>query len=107
MSEFVDNLHEVFTLFGPLSTRRMFGGHGIYHQGLMFALVADDQLYLKADAQSSSLFEAQGLERFRYIKNGKTMKMSYFLAPEVIFDDPDQARIWATHAYDAALRNRK
>lgn len=107
MSDFVDYLAEVFQLFGPIRTRRMFGGHGVYHQDLMFGLVADDVLYLKGDAESAKLFEDKGLDRFEYVKNGKPMKMSYFLAPEEIYDDPDVARIWAQHAYDAARRSKK
>lgn len=107
MSEFVDYLHEVFESFGPISSRRMFGGYGIYHEGLMFGLVADDALYLKADEQARNHFEDLDLHPFEYTKNGKVMQMSYYAAPEEIFDDPDTARIWARRAYDAAVRNKK
>lgn len=107
MNEFTDNLKEVFALFGPVQAPRMFGGYGIYHDGLMFALVADDVLYLKADAKSVSAFADKGLGPFEYEKNGKVVKMSYYLAPEAIFDDPEQAREWAVMAFDAALRSRK
>jgi DNA transformation protein len=104
MSEFVAYLHEVFATFGPITAKRMFGGHGIYHNGLMIGLVADDTLYLKADTESRPLFEARGLHAFEYIKNGKAMQMSYLTAPEDIFDDPDDATLWAERAYQAALR---
>jgi DNA transformation protein len=56
VSEFVDYLHEVFGRFGPIHVRRMFGGYGIYHDGIMFGLVADDTLYLKADASTAKHF---------------------------------------------------
>jgi DNA transformation protein len=46
MNEFVDYLHEVFELFGPIRARKMFSEYGIYHNGLMFGLVAGDTLYL-------------------------------------------------------------
>jgi len=107
MNEFIDNLKEVFATFGPIQSRKMFGGYGIYHDGLMFALVADDVLYLKADAASIGAFEAEGLGPFEYEKNGKAVKMSYYLAPEAIFDDPELAREWAVMAFDAALRSKK
>ena len=107
MSEFVDYLHEVFESFGPISSRRMFGGYGIYHEGLMFGLVADDALYLKADKQARKHFEELDLHPFEYNKNGKVMKMSYYAAPEEVFDDPDVAHVWARRAYDAAVRNKK
>lgn len=107
MSEFVEHLHEVLADFGPITSRRMFGGHGIYHRGLMFALVADDELYFKADARSAAAFSERGLDAFTYVKNGRAMHMSYRRAPEEIFDDRKSAREWATLAYEAALRGRK
>lgn len=107
MTEFVDNLEEVFALFGSIHARRMFGGYGVFHDGLMFGLVADDVLYLKADGESSVAFEKRGSGQFEYEKNAKKMKMSYYLAPEEIFDDPEEARVWANRAFDAALRSKK
>ncbi len=104
MSEFVSYLHEVFASFGPINSKRMFGGHGIYHQGLMFALVADDALYLKADANSRAEFASRGLAAFEFMKQGKPMQMSYFAAPESIFDDPVEAAIWANRGFQAAVR---
>lgn len=107
MSEFVDSLHDVFTRFGTISTRRMFGGHGVYHEGLMFALVADDCIYLKVDKETSEHFEARHLEPFYYDRKGKAIKMSYRAAPEEIFEDPDIAEVWAKRAYQAAVRSKK
>lgn len=106
MSEFVDSLQEIFTLFGAVYSRRMFGGHGIYHDGLMFGLVVDDVLYLKADDASVDTFTRLGLAPFSYEKAGKTIRIAYYMAPEEIFDDPELAREWATRAFDAALRAR-
>ena len=85
----------------------MFSAHGIYHDDLMFGLVADDELYLKADDLSAEHFTNLELPQFKYQKNDKSMKMSYFLAPEEIFEDPEQAKKWTTLAFDAALRNKK
>lgn len=106
MSEFVSFLHEVFESFGTIRSRKMFGGHGIYHQDLMFGLVADDELYLKTDEDNLAEFEQRGLEPFQFeTKDGKVMQMSYLKAPEEIYDDPDEAQYWANLAFDAALRN--
>lgn len=106
MSEYVEYLKEAFELFGPITARKMFGGYGIYHNGLMFALVADDTLYFKADAENSSYFEEEGLGAFEYNKNGKLMKMSYYLAPDEIMDDREQAAMWARRSFEAALRSQ-
>jgi DNA transformation protein len=107
VNEFVEHLNEVFRLFGAIHSKRMFGGYGIYHQGLMFGLVADDTLYLKTDAVSAPQFSEAGCVPFEYNKNGTTMRMSYASAPIEIFDDPEMARDWASLAYAAALRSRK
>ncbi len=106
MSEFVDYLLEVFEPFGPVRARRMFGGHGLYHRDVMFALVADDRLYLKCDATTVEQFRARELEPFQYLKAGKWVQLSYYAAPEEIFDDPETAVHWARLACDAALRAR-
>ncbi|WP_355660982.1 TfoX/Sxy family protein [Halomonas salifodinae] len=106
MSDYTDYLGDVFAAFGPITVRRMFGGYGIYHDGLMFALVADETLYLKVDAQSLGDFEAQGLEPFVYVKGGRPVKMSYYQAPVAIFEDEALAADWARRAFAAALRTR-
>ena len=108
MSEFVNYLHEVFEHFGVIHSRKMFGGNGIYHNDLMFALVADDELYIKADDQSIAEFEQLGLTPFAITnKDGKVMTMRYYHAPEDIFDDPELARHWAQLGFDAALRAKQ
>jgi DNA transformation protein and related proteins len=107
MSDFIEFLHEVFEGFGIISSRRMFGGYGIYHEGVMFGLVADDILYLKADESTQEKFVSKGLKPFQYKKGEKTISMSYFLAPEGIYDDHEQAKIWATLAYDVAVQTKK
>ena len=107
MSEFIDYLHEVLAPFGPVQTRRMFGGYGVYHDGVMFAIVVDEVLYLKADEQSAPEFEALSLCRFEYLKQGKPVRMSFFEAPDAVFDDADEAVRWARCAFEAALRSRK
>ena len=73
----------------------------------MFGLVADDELYLKADSESVSFFEDKGLLPFEYNKKGKLMKMSYYQAPEEIFEDPEEAKAWAQRAYETAVRAKK
>ena len=104
MSEYVEYLKEVFEEIGPITARKMFGGYGIYYNGLMFALVSDDMLYLKADEENSGYFKKAGLSQFEYDKNGKTVKMSYYQAPDEIMEDREQAAVWARRSYEAALR---
>lgn len=84
----------------------MFGGYGIYHDGLMFALVTDDTLYLKADETTKQQFIDKNLTPFEYDKGNKTIQMSYYLAPEEIYDDPEEAVYWAKLAWQVALSSK-
>lgn len=105
MSEFTDYLQDVFSQFGQISARRMFGGHGIYFDDCMFGLVAEDTLYLKVDQENIHHFKELDLPPFTFEKNkGGTMSMSFHLAPETIFEDHDEAALWAEHAWAAAKR---
>ena len=106
MSEFIGHLQEILEPFGPVLARRMFGGYGIYREGIMFGIVVDDTLYLKSDPTTAEDFVAKGLRQFEYQKAGKTVKMSFYLAPEDFLEDPDEAMLWAARAYAAALRAR-
>ena len=105
MSEFADQLHEIFERFGPIQLRRMFGGHGVYHDGRMFGLIAGERLYLKTDEASRTHFEARRLAPFEYTRQGKTTRMSYWEAPPELFEDRDEAAVWARRAWEAALRS--
>lgn len=106
MSDYTEYLQDVFELFGPITARRMFGGHGIYHDGVMFALVADETLYLKTDAQTVGDFEREGLGPFEYDKGGRVVRMSYYQAPEALFEDRELAADWARRSLEAAWRAR-
>ena len=107
MSEFIEYLQELFEQFGPVHARNMFGGYGIYHDGVMFGLVEDDTLYLKADETSVEYFQSRGLGQFEYDKGGKTVKMSYYRAPDEILDNAEEAALWARRAWEVAFRAKK
>ena len=94
---------------GPVQAKRMFGGAGIYCRGVMFALVADDVLYLKVDDSNRADFEEAGAEPFRPYpdKAGKAMVMSYYEAPADILEARDCLTSWAQQALDVAMRKKK
>ena len=103
-SGFIEFLYEVFEEFGQIEIPKMFGGFGVYHDGVMFGLVANDMLYLKADETTKDHFESMGLPQFEYERSGKKIKMSYYRAPEEIFDDREKAALWARRAYKVAVK---
>ncbi|MEE9320943.1 MAG: TfoX/Sxy family protein [Granulosicoccus sp.] len=107
MSEFTDYLTDLLDDFGAVRVRRMFGGYGIYHEGFMFGLIADDVLYLKVDAENMAFFEELDLPTFTYLKNGRTMAMSYRQAPEDFLEDRLVAADWAMRSLAAAQRAKR
>ena len=103
--DYLDFISEALEAFGPVDTRRMFGGAGVFREKLMFGLIADEQFYLKADDENRPDFEAEDCPPFIYeAKGGKRTVMSYSLVPERLYDDPEEMAAWARKAYDAALR---
>jgi DNA transformation protein len=107
-AEFLEFIAEQMTEFGPVSVRRMFGGAGIFRDGLMFALIVGEDLYFKADAQTQPAFEAEGLDPFTYAtkKQPRTV-MSYWRAPARCLDDGDEMTKWCRDAFAVALRSAK
>jgi len=88
---------------GPVEARAMFGGWGMFLDGVMFALMADDAIYLRADDDSRGDFEALGLTPFRPWPE-KPMTMPYYPLPEGMLDDVDKLRDWSGRAIAAARR---
>ena len=102
--EFSIYVVELMQSLGPVRVKAMFGGYGIFLNGLMFGLIADNVLYLKIDQETENEFKAMGLEPFTYHKKGKELKMSYYQAPEEVLEDSEEMHLWASKAYSAALR---
>jgi DNA transformation protein len=98
-------LIELFQPFGGVAVRNMFGGQGISHQGLNIAIVIEGALCLKADEETTPMFEGEGMTAWKYQrKDGKPIDMGYWTVPERLFDDPDEFGGWAQSAFEAALR---
>ena len=91
---------------GDVQARPMFGGFGVYLQGLMFALLLDDVVYIKVDEVSVGRFQARGLVPFQYEARGKVSSLKYYQAPDEAYDDRDAMVEWARLGFEAALRQR-
>ncbi|MDA7948618.1 MAG: TfoX/Sxy family protein [Hyphomicrobiaceae bacterium] len=105
--EYKSFLNDLFAGFSPVSIRSMFGGAGVFHDDVMFALIADDTLYLKVDDVNRDDFESEGMKPFTYTGKGKPVSMSYWEVPEAAYDDPDLFVEWARKAFAAAQRSKK
>ncbi|MEO8331265.1 MAG: TfoX/Sxy family protein [Gallionella sp.] len=103
-NEFVDYVAELMAGWAAVSLRKMFREYGLYREGSMFALIADDQLYFKADMGNESQFERAGSHPFVYISQTRTVQMSYWPAPDDSLESAAEMAGWCQSAYAAALR---
>ncbi len=102
-----DDIRDLFAGLGPVSIRRMFGGKGIYHEGLIIAVDMRGVLLVKGDADVSAEYEAAGARRWSYDGKGRPVAMPYWYVPVNALDDPDEMADWARKAYGAAVRSEK
>jgi DNA transformation protein len=104
-----DFLRDLFSAFRPVTVRRMFGGAGLYADGVMFALWSSGgTLYLKVDDGNETDFIRENLPSFAPVmKSGKHAVMPYRQMPERLYDDPDELAQWAARALAAAQRQKR
>lgn len=104
-----DDIRDLFAGLGPVGIRRMFGGKGIYYDGLIIAVELRGELMLKGDELSAPDLETARARQWTYVgsRHGKTVSMPYWSVPDGAFDDPDEFTAWARRAYEAALRAQK
>jgi DNA transformation protein len=97
-------IRELFSAFGTVSVCRMFGGHGVFADGMMFALESDGELYLKADDLTIPKLAAENSAPFIYRARGREIALSYWKLPERLYDEPDEFAGFAQDAFGAAQR---
>jgi len=102
-SPYIDFLIEHFEPIGEVTARAMFGGHGLYCDGIFFALVANNAVFLKADDVNRPDFETLGLKPFRPFED-QLVVMQYYEAPAEMFEDADALKHWAGGAVAAGIR---
>lgn len=103
-----DLVRDLFGALGEITVRAMFGGAGIYCDGVMFALIgADTGIYLKAEGVLARALAAGGSEPFTYQRDGADRTMNYWLMPEDGLEDPEEACLWASRSLDIARAARK
>lgn len=102
---FAEFLQEQLAPLGRVTLRRMFGKTGVFCDGAMLGIVSDNMLYLRVDDLNRAAFaEAASTPPLNYAKKGTVIDLSYWRAPERLFDEPDELVAWARLALAAARR---
>ena len=104
--DFVNFVADQLSRWGPVSIRRMFGGAGLYRDGKMFGLIADDVAYLKVDDSNRDDFVKAGSSPFNpYPEKVKTTVMSYYEIPPEVLENPDELAQWAERSLAIQAKN--
>ena len=102
---FAEFLRDQLAPVGRITTRRMFGKTGVFCDGFMLGMVTDNTLYFRVDEGNRATFkEAEAFPPLNYRKKGETIDLSFWRAPERLFDEPDELVTWARAALAAAQR---
>jgi DNA transformation protein and related proteins len=102
---FAEFLREQLAPLGRVTTRRMFGKTGVFCDGVMLGMVTDNTLYFRVDDHNREDFkEAESFPPLNYEKKGATIDLSFWRAPDRLFDEPDELVAWARIALAAARR---
>jgi DNA transformation protein and related proteins len=91
----------------PVQARGMFGGYGLYCEGVMFALIAEQQLYFKVDDSNRPDYAAAAMPPFYYQRQGRSFAMSYHQLPAAVYQDTAQLAEWLDRSLAAARRQRR
>ena len=107
-SLFVKNILDMLSDLGDVRSRSMFGGDGIYHDGVMIGLIASGVFYLKVDDGNRGTFEAEGSKPFSYRRKGrkKAIIMSYWEVPADVLESREALCQWTRDAHAATLRSK-
>ncbi len=101
--EYLDYVADQLACIGEVVAKKMFGGVGLYHDGLFFGLIASDVLYFKVDDQTRAQYTTAGARPFSPYGE-ESPSMSYYEVPVDVLEDVDQLRRWAQEAVAAAAR---
>ena len=100
-----EGLQELFAPFAAVSVRRVFSGHGVYAEGLCFALALRGEIFIKTDAETEAEFVAAGSQPFVYTARGRDVRVgSYWRLVASAYDDEDEVRRWSALGLAAARR---
>jgi DNA transformation protein len=104
-ADFLAYVLEQLTELGGVSSRRMFGGVGLYSDEFFFGLIAEDTLYLRVDDGNRADYTARAAAPFRPYADRPQLSMSYYEVPPEVLEDARQLAEWARRSVAVAQRS--
>jgi DNA transformation protein len=102
MKLIISDIIERLSPFGDISSRRMFGGYGLYKNGIIIALVADEELYFKGIPSAQAYYESFGSTRFVYEGQKRPIQLSYWYVPATVLNDSEILEKWVDIAFHSS-----
>ena len=100
-------VHDVLRNIPDITSQSMFGGWGVYKDGIIFAIIAGSELYFKVDDSNRSDFEKFDSHPFIYSQGkNKQITMSYWLLPEDIMENETEIPKWVERSVQISIKNR-
>jgi len=106
-ADYLQYILEQLRPLGPVTYKRMFGGVGLYRDGLFFALIDNDALYFKVDERNRADYTERGRAAFRPFPDKPQYEMGYYDVPGDVLDAPDELARWAEKALAVASGKKK
>ncbi|PCJ29795.1 MAG: hypothetical protein COA94_00100 [Rickettsiales bacterium] len=101
---YVDYILDLLSPYGNITAKRMFGGHGIYKDSVIIALIINEELYFKADGTNKEQYEKLGSSPFIYEAKGKPVVISYWQVPLEILEDTSKLPVWMEQSFEISLK---
>lgn len=105
MSSYITYILEQLGEKKDIRARAMFGGYGLYQDGIFFGLVANDILYFKVNDTTREKYIKYTMKPFS--PYGQAVMQSYYEVPVSIIENADELNDWATEAYEIARASKK
>lgn len=103
--DYLEYVLDQLSQFGDVQSKKMFGGVGLFHDGLMFGMIGGDVFRLKVDESNIADYEVRGMQPFS--SGSKKKGMPYWEVPADVIEDPELLKGWADKSYQAAVKAKK
>jgi len=107
-AEYTEYVLELLEPIGPVRISRFFGGVGISHGLVQFAMIMGNSLYFVVNDNTRQKYEEAGMTAFSYAtKKGRVQVRKYFELPEEVLTDAEKLRLWASESIQVAANTQK
>ncbi len=105
-NDFLEYVLDQLSNWNGVYTKKMFGGVGLYFEGLMFGLVYNDIVAFKIDETNKEKYIKAGSDSIKIFKN-KTPLPSFYIVPITVFENANDFIFWARESYDIQVSKNK